>query len=58
MALSIFLIIAAWIGGIILSVWVVIWNAQAIADHGLSFWPVFWILAVIASISGGASATT
>ena len=56
--MAIFLILAAWIGGFVLGVWIVIWNAQAIADHGLSFWPVFWILAVIASISGGASAST
>ena len=33
---------------------VVVWALKEIRDHGPSFWPVFWMLAVLASFGAAA----
>ena len=54
---GVLLFIGIYIAALVLDVWIVIWNVQAIYDHGLSFWPVFWLLAVVTSIAAGSRST-
>ena len=48
--LEVLLFIGIYIALIAIDAWVVVWNVQAIIDHGFSFWPVFWLLGVAISI--------
>lgn len=39
-------VIAIGVGWLILSVFMVVWNVNDIADNGLNFWNAFWLFIV------------
>ena len=53
--LVILLSIAVAIGAFVFGTWVVVWNVSDMIDNGVNFWNVFWILLVLAGITGGTS---
>lgn len=48
---AILLGIAAFVFG----TWVAVWNVQDMIDYGVNFWNMFWLLLVVACVSGGVS---
>lgn len=51
-------IIGLAIGAFILSVWIIVWNTTDIAENGVSFWNVFWLLLVASTYFGSHAAAS
>lgn len=44
------------IAGLILAVWILVWNLTDIQNVGFNFWNVFWIALASAALLGGVTA--